>query len=208
MIKSNGSFHLDKDSTCNLHYLADWLNHIEADVIFTAIKSNIQVSLKQDTKNLTLDFRSSKDNKEFISRKVDAKDLCSLVESYAEKVQSSIVEMFKIQTKFDQAQIICLANEKNHIPYQSYPNVGSSEDQQDVVAIITVGAPRTLQIKTIKGRRVTHNVPLLSGSLSVMSGSTQNKYLHSIPKVKTDKTVQRTNMFDILRSSSFTHCYI
>ena len=67
---------------------------------------------------------------------------------------------------------------KDHTPYSSYIEKGDDT----VVALLTVGSLRTLSLKTNPGRKVTHQVPLHSGSLSVMSGTTQQKYDHSILK--------------------------
>ena len=125
-----------------------------------------------------MEFSITADNKSFMSNESDSKDLCLLIQHYAEKVEKSVGSMFKVLTKFDKAQIVKLHNEKNCVSYQRFKTSmnDDSENTESVAAVIALGVPRTLLLKTVKGKKVTHHIPLHSGSLSVMSGITQDKY--------------------------------
>jgi alkylated DNA repair dioxygenase AlkB len=61
--------------------------------------------------------------------------------------------------------------------------VGRTIDQDTMVAILSVGAARTLSIRP-KGGGLTHKFPLGHGDLIVMGGSCQRTYEHAILKTK------------------------
>jgi alkylated DNA repair dioxygenase AlkB len=52
-----------------------------------------------------------------------------------------------------------------------------------VVALVSLGSPRTLRLRNKARHRESHAFTLLPGDLFVMGGSTQRTWEHSIPKV-------------------------
>lgn len=52
-----------------------------------------------------------------------------------------------------------------------------------VVALISLGSPRTLRMRAKFRRRDTRSFPLLPGDLFVMGGASQRAWEHSVPKV-------------------------
>jgi alkylated DNA repair dioxygenase AlkB len=52
-----------------------------------------------------------------------------------------------------------------------------------VVALVSLGSPRTLRLRNKERHRESHAFMLLPGDLLVMGGSTQRTWEHSIPKV-------------------------
>jgi alkylated DNA repair dioxygenase AlkB len=52
-----------------------------------------------------------------------------------------------------------------------------------VVALVSLGSPRTLRLRNKERHRESHAFTLLPGDLFVMGGSTQRTWEHSIPKV-------------------------
>ena len=54
-----------------------------------------------------------------------------------------------------------------------------------VIASLTLGAERTFQLKHITDKEIKRrDIPLKSGSLLIMAGSTQHHWKHQIPKTK------------------------
>ena len=182
LISSNGSYNLDKEKSCHLHYLMETMTSTETDRILSELNSIIPPDPAHNSKIMTIDFAITEDST-VSSMQTDSENLCDIVKHYANVVEERTKAIFKFKSKFGKAQIIKLQNEKQCVPYQSLIN---PDDSSPVVAIIAIGAPRTLKLKTAKGRRVTHHVALLSGSLTVMTGITQEKYHHSIPKGEPD----------------------
>jgi alkylated DNA repair dioxygenase AlkB len=55
---------------------------------------------------------------------------------------------------------------------------------EPVVAIVSLGSPRTLRMRSKSRHRDTRSFTLLPGDLLVMGGTTQRTWEHSIPKVR------------------------
>jgi alkylated DNA repair dioxygenase AlkB len=55
---------------------------------------------------------------------------------------------------------------------------------EPVVALISLGSPRTLRMRSKSRHRDTRAFRLLPGDLFVMGGTTQRTWEHSVPKVK------------------------
>jgi alkylated DNA repair dioxygenase AlkB len=51
-----------------------------------------------------------------------------------------------------------------------------------VIASVSFGAPRTFQLRHNRDKSLKANVELENGSLLLMQGTTQQFYLHQIPK--------------------------
>jgi alkylated DNA repair dioxygenase AlkB len=57
------------------------------------------------------------------------------------------------------------------------------EIHDPVVALVSLGSPRTLRMRAKFRRRDTRSFPLLPGDLFVMGGASQRTWEHSVPKV-------------------------
>ena len=180
-IDSDGSFYLDKNESCKAHYLESFLGEERTESLLSECSNLIT---RSDVKKTKLEFRRDSDSGKILSDDVISNDLTKLITHECESVEKATRSLFKLDIKFDNIVLHRLMNEKHHIPYQSYNSPVDNDNEDKVVGILTVGAPRTLSLKTISGRKVTHLVPHHSGSLSIMSGMTQSKYEHSILKPK------------------------
>ncbi len=71
--------------------------------------------------------------------------------------------------------------------------MGFHSDQTDIlcdntgVAIVSIGATRTLRFRNIADREIIKDYQLTSGSLIYMNNDIQDKWQHAVPKSKTDK---------------------
>lgn len=70
--------------------------------------------------------------------------------------------------------------------------MGFHSDQTDIlfentgVAIVSIGATRTLRFRNIADKTLVQNFDLPAGSLIFMTNAVQDKWQHSIPKADTD----------------------
>ena len=181
LISDDGLYELDRAKSCIFGYMIELLNTDEAENFYHELNSKFET----DPENTTLEFTLD-DMGKFTKDSTDSNipdELCQMVDHYANKVRKSAAAIFQIETSIYKVLIKKLEGDKQHIPYQSYPYYPKEDDSHDTtVSIVSLGSPRPLLLKTISGRKVTHQVPLHSGSLCMMSGSTQQKYQHSIPK--------------------------
>ena len=206
VINENGSYHLDKAKECNFHYMEDFIiTSDESDTLFSDLKS--LTFSENNPKNLSLEFRIPLEQNSFSSDHTESNELYKLLSHYAVNVEKAAMSIFNMQAKFDKITLKKLANEKEHIPYQSHLVDDNSENVDPLVAILSVGTPRTLSLKTVKGKKITHQVPLHAGSLCIMSGNTLDKYQYSIPKCVGGLTDQFCLLFTgtLLSSSSIPH---
>ena len=184
-IDSDGSFYLDKTESCKAHYIELFLNEERTESLLSECSTLIaKEDTRSDLKKTKLTFRRDTDSGKIFSDDNISSDLTKLITHECDSVEKATRSLFKLDIKFNTIELHRLINEKHHIPYQSYNRPEENVKEDTVVGILTVGAPRTLSLKTISGRKVTHLVPHHSGTLSIMSGMTQSKYEHSILKPK------------------------
>ena len=100
--------------------------------------------------------------------------------------------IFSVDTTITQVYIKVLPTLRDHIPYDT---LAGKDDcgEKPLIAMLPLGTPRPLNIK--KSSRVTHRVPLYSGSLCVLSGATASDYCYSIPKGKIDDSMEQIIIF-------------
>ena len=180
LIHKEGSYYLDKARTCRFHFMNDFLSQSHAETLLSDCTSLITKDKSLNPKKLSIEFENftTKEDDEFKLSEEGNDEFNELINHNAKKVKKSLNSLFDLDVSFEKILLKRFASEKERLPYQSY----FDKDSNTVVAILTVGALRTLSLKTSAGKKITHQVPMNSGSLSVMSGMTQNKYDYSILK--------------------------
>ena len=106
-------------------------------------------------------------------------NLTKQINFLTKKIEKSLNSIFELDTTITNLLIKPLPSYNDHIPYES---LAGKYGAKPTVAILSLGAPRSLKLR--RGTKVTHLVPMHSGSLCVLSGNSTLEYMHSIPKGK------------------------
>lgn len=83
-------------------------------------------------------------------------------------------------TQFNSALFNLYRDGKDSVAWHSddEPELGA----RPIIASLSLGAPRSFQLKHKKHKHLRHKLTLTSGSLLVMRGDTQQCWLHQVPK--------------------------
>lgn len=83
-------------------------------------------------------------------------------------------------TEFNSALFNLYRDGKDSVAWHSddEPELGA----RPIIASLSLGAPRSFQLKHKKHKHLRHKLTLTSGSLLVMRGNTQQCWLHQVPK--------------------------
>lgn len=171
LISSDGSYFLDRAKTCVAHYIEEFIEETEAENLM----SKVTHSMDNYPSKHTLVFDST------IGEDLD--DFTEMATHYVTKVEKSLAKVFELGTSIKKVIVRNLSNYDESIPYE---DLGDTKDcgPNPVVAMLAVGVARQLQIKSKSAKKVTHKVPLHSGSMCIFSGESSMRFLHSVPKVK------------------------
>lgn len=188
LISTDGAYHLDRKEKCEVYYIEEFLSLDQAERLkdsLACVDGHCPdfLSLDEDDGLPAVDTSLSN-----LSGDVDYN---TLLRHYVQKVEKALAVVFDVQTKITRVLVRELPDYSRSIPYETF----SEKSSNPVVVILPVGAPRPLSLKTIKGKKVTHTIPLHSGSLSVLAGETSLHYNHSIPRGR--GTGQQISLFFI-----------
>ena len=171
LVSGNGIFHLDKDEVCKLLYMENYLTSDQADTLLNDLNTSI---LSDNDNKINIEFLASCEQKIFSSVEPSSDELCFLVTHLVDKIERAIGSLFETDVKFGRVILRKLSDGKEHIPYESFTDKDGSKDTP-VLGVLSVGAPRPFSLKTVKGHKVTHQIPLHSGALCLLSGETESR---------------------------------
>ena len=178
LIHDDGSYFLDRAATSRFHYIGSFLGPEQNESFMSDVDKLTHDDKNLRSKKISLAFQKEDNSETFNSSDSVSAEFTKFINHHSDATEKAVRSVFKIDVQFQTVFLKRLASMKDHIPYNSFSESG----ENTVVAVLTVGSLRTLSLKTFPGRKVTHQVPMHSGSLSVMSGLTQEKYEHSILK--------------------------
>ena len=119
-------------------------------------------------------------------------NLTKQINFLTKKIEKSLNSIFELDTTITNLIIKRLPSYNDHVPYES---LAGKYGAKPTVAILSLGAPRSLKLR--RGTKITHLVPMHSGSLCVLSGNSTLEYMHSIPKGKSDIENEQLVLFFI-----------
>ena len=194
-INEFGLYDLDKLNTCQLGFITEHIAPSSVEQLSDELSTNILSSctllnkeryrIEFGHEDIVQEKNKKKDRtKQKISGvklKFDDSELSKIVLNYRDKVQSAVRDVFGIAAEFDRVVVNRLSDDQHSIPYETYYSSDTS-GFSPTVAILALGPARPLFMKTVPGNLVTHKVSLEPGSLCVLSGRTECRYRHSIPK--------------------------
>ena len=161
----------------------DFLSQSHAETLLSDCTSLITKDKSLNPKKLSIEFENftTKEDDEF-KLSVEGNDVFNeLINHNAKKVKKSLNSLFDLDVSFEKILLKRFASEKQRLPYQSY----FDKDSNTVVAILTVGALRTLSLKTSAGKKIA--------KCHVWYDSKQIRLLHSEVSIH----IQRLNLLDI-----------
>ena len=168
LISESGTYLLDRKQTCQFSYMEQFINEEESD----SLRDFISSAVANMPSRILLEMEPAASP----SPHPADESLTKLLKFYATKVEMAVGTLFDTKLNVSRVLVRNLLTSKDAVSYETFDVNGSNP----VVSILSVGAPRPLSLKTSKGKRITHKVPLHSGSLSVLSAETSHRYLHSI----------------------------
>ena len=183
-IDGNGKFLLDtRKKQCGVLYLDKALNAGAEDTdsyleTLTKIISNDVAS--DDNKR---EWRLTKEEEGFVSVDSASPDLPAMTEDIQKKLSGSVRHIFDVGIIFLSATFTRLRNKTEYTRYMSHQKFG----EKTVVAILCLGNPRTIALKSLSAKKVTHHVDLRPGALLVMTKNTPRLYEYSITKGEEDE---------------------
>ena len=203
-VTEDGEIHLDRGKTCKLSYISKYITEDGAANITRELsdainnlcnpsnKDRFRIDLAHggaskltdvDPKKATRKVKKSTKPSELSVNLDETSELSSLITKYCVSLSSAMSGIFQFEAEFDKCTIHRMKNSSHNLPYES----ATTDDGgafSPTVAILALGAEETrpMFIRTKAGSQVTHKVALKSGSLCVLSGSSETRYKRSIPR--------------------------
>ena len=176
LISKSGIYSLDSAKKCKFYHVSDYLDVQRSSSVLMDVSGLIVKEKDIDLKKLSVEFE--RDDNWMKSKSNVSDELEGMITFHTNQAQKAINNYFQSDILFNRVVLRRLANGNDKVAYQSF----SSNNDNAAVAILTVGSPRVLSLRLCSGRKVTHQSPLLPGTLSVMTGKTQQLFEHSIIK--------------------------
>ena len=195
-ITGNGAYILDqRKRRCTLHYIEEFINFDAAERLHSELNIDISNYPKAMGSRQEINLEIEDNCVESEGHPEDPTpetNLTKQISFLTKKIEKSASSIFDLDTTITNILIKRLPSYNDHIPYESF---AGKHGAKPTVAILSLGAPRSLKLK--RGTKVTHLIPMHSGSLCVLSGNSTLEYMHSIPKGKSDIQNEQLVLFFI-----------
>ena len=191
-INEDGKYFLDKQQECGLNYIKSYMDQDDSDLLMKELSTLLMEHCKPENNDrFRVQFGSNKvyDSPKPRSKKIpicqvniqNDNELSKLILCYKEKTESAIQAIFDMSVEFDCILVNKLSSDKDFISYESFFDNNQGEFSP-TVAILSLGTTRPMYIKPNTGSNISHKVVLHPGTLCVLTGQTEGKYIHSVPK--------------------------
>ena len=195
-ITESGAYILDqRKKRCTLHYIEDFIDFNAAERLHSELNVDISNYPKEMGSRQEINLEIEDDCIETEGHPDDStpeNNLTKQINFLTKKIEKSLNSIFELDTTITNLLIKRLPSYNDHIPYES---LAGKYGAKPTVAILSLGAPRSLKLR--RGTKLTHLVPMHSGSLCVLSGNSTLEYMHSIPKGKSDIQNEQLVLFFI-----------
>ena len=191
-ITQDGVYNLDpRTKRCKLQYMEEYVAIDQAERLHDNLVKLLSERHMENVKNSK--SKSTKGSSE-INLTIDdvphGDQLGELLAHQTRKMESSLRNIFNVNTTISNVLIRRLPNYCDSLPYESFSGHNGANP---VVAALSLGAPRVMKIK--KNSRITHVVSLHPGTLCVLSGKSTLDYTHSIPKSQAEAQYEQMVLF-------------
>ena len=132
-------------------------------------------------------------------------ELNTLILKYREKIQKAVAAVFDVQKEFDCVIVNCVSDDKDSVPYESFYSEEYPEFSP-TIAVLSIGTNKMMYMKPKNSNSITHKVALYPNSLCLITGLTESKFRHSIPRNFGESDEKQMTIFFIEKVPADDYC--